>query len=165
MKYTSLLLSALFLLGFAACNKDRNEKSELYIDGTRLSTRNVEGYYMMGQPQIYLLNKINGKEISFEFDFNVHSYPKSGSFVLSYGGTDDTLVPIGFILDGVQYFTDKHNSSRIDAYEYKGKGKYIINPTVFYSYFPDPTNSFYIKGNDSLLVRGTIYEPKDITVR
>ncbi|WP_222165544.1 hypothetical protein [Edaphocola aurantiacus] len=163
MKYTILLLSALIF--FIACNKDRNERSELYIDGKSISTRNVEGYYIMGEPELYFKDKVDEKTIHFGLSFNIHKFPTSGSYILSYGGTGDSLVPIGFVLDQIQYYTDKQNQTKLDVYEYNGRGKYIINPTWFYSYFPDPTNSYYIKGNDSILVRGTIYEPKNITVR
>ena len=165
MKYTKPLLSALFLMSLAACNKDKNKKSELYIGDNSISTRNVEGYYIMGEPELYLKDKVDGKTIHFGLNFNIHKFPTSGSFILSYGGTGDSLVPIGFVLDQIQYYTDKHNQTKLDAYEYNGRGKYMINPTWFYSYYPDPTNSYYIKGNDSILVSGTIYEPIDITVR
>ena len=165
MKYTTVLLTAILLWTLPACTKDRNEKSELYFNGSKLVTRKVERSSLVGQTAIKISDEIGGKSFSLSFGFNISRFPTYGSYTLSYGGTDDTLVPIGMVMEGVQYLTDKHNQTKLDAYEYDRRGKYIINPTWLYDYYPDPTNSYYIKGNDSILVSGTIYEPIDITVR
>lgn len=148
-----------------ACNKDRNEKSELRFGNKTITTRDVKGYLIMGVPELSLSEKLDGKKIGFSLSFNIPRFPKQGTYQLSFGGRDEDQVPIGFVWDGVQYLTDRNNNTFLEAYDHKDKGKYILSPTWFFSYYPDPTNTFFIKGNDSVLVSGTFYEPKDVTVR
>lgn len=166
MKNIIILSSMAVLLLLSACNKDRNEKSELRFGNKTITTRNVKGFFIAGVPELSLSEKLDGKDLAFSIGFNVSRFPKQGTYRLSFpGGSNDEQVPTGFFWGGEHYLTDRNNNTILEAYDYKDKGKYVLSPTWFFSYHPDPVTSILVKGNDSVLVSGTIYEPKDITVR
>ncbi|WP_222165545.1 hypothetical protein [Edaphocola aurantiacus] len=165
MNYTKLLLSVLFLWGFAACNKNRNEKSTFYIDGKQYETRKFEAYIKSGVAELVYNDKLDGVDMQVAFGFYLSYFPNTGQFLIKRDKLTG-FAATGLILDHKIYLASSHSTSTVLATEEDGLGKYVIEPTWLRIQVPDPADSSkLIEGNDSIRFWGTIYEAKDKSMR
>ncbi|MNT59082.1 hypothetical protein D3C72_1965570 [compost metagenome] len=127
----------------------------------------MKGYCINGKTELRYAGSINsGKYLSVQIGFNYSAFPNHDSLLVSYSGHNFNQCNIGFHSDTTQYLIDQNNKTYIQASSLPdGKAKYILQPTWFYSQYPDPTNTYFIKGDDSILVYGTFYESNDVVIR
>lgn len=160
MKNIIKILAVSLLAFLSACNKDRIEKSDLRFNGKKVKTRNVKVSHSSNTIGLDLSDNLDGKDLAFSVGFNLTYLPNNGTYQISFPGNNNSdHVLAAFVWGGVYYLTDRNNSTLLNANSYKNKGKYVVNPTWFFSYTNDPVTDFLIKGNDSILVSGTLYQP------
>lgn len=162
-----LLLGAVSALVSCGKEKPQNPESVFYLGNTAVRTRDFKGYCINGKTELRFARSISsGKYLSLQLGFNYSTFPNHDSLLVSYSGHSFNQRNIGFHLDTTQYLVDQNNNTYIQAISLSnGKAKYILQPTWFYSQYPDPTYTYFIKGNDSILVQGTFYEPNDVVIR
>jgi|GEM_PF-1072806 len=167
MKKKQLLLWATVCFLLASCGKSgKNHISTWYIDGKKYETRELNGYQFSDVVKLkYTAGNLSEDDIFLGMRFNLNYFPQNGSFDIIYGGAMSTEASIGFILNGTQYLVGRENATVVKAYNNDGKGKYVIEPTWFYSQLPDSVGNGFIRGDDSVFFTGELYEPEEVYSR
>lgn len=147
MKNKLILLSLLFALPFAACNKkDKKQFSTWTVSEENFSTNEVIATIEKAQSGLST-NDINNR---FLLAFSISELPKSGEFELNTS-TPGQICAINFYVHGKFYYSSPSQIGKIQASAVNKKARYTLPPTWFVSY-ENPTT-------DSVLINGIFNEP------
>jgi hypothetical protein len=163
-----ILFPTVLAFVFAACNKNEKhtpDKPEPITEDTvkqysywtvnedSFATNDVSANTYRSPGNMIAALEGGDQENSFDMTFIHMDFPQSGEFPLidsSISYPVSGTVGIDFRYQGDYYFLARPTNNHLSASSVKGKARYTLPPTWFYSYYHP---------EDSVLISGTFNEP------